>query len=114
MGRMLAVVRFTREGWHSWPDAPESRAYLASLHRHLFHVEVQLEVFHAEREVEYHDLLDFCKEHFHGGDRGGVSCETMAKGLAQRITARFPERWGQVSVFEDNEVGAVYSWEVQR
>lgn len=103
----FAVVRFTVEGWHCWPNAHEKRAYLRYKHRHLFHVEVRLQVFHDEREVEYHDLLDFCKEHFLGGDRGADSCETMARGLAQKLTASFPGRLVEVSCLEDNEAGAV-------
>lgn len=108
MDRMLAVVRFTCAGWHRWPDAPPPRAYLASCHRHLFHVEVRLQVRHDEREVEYHDLLDFCQGAFAGGDMGGASCETMARELAQEVTAQFPWRWLSVSVLEDGEVGALY------
>ena len=44
-----AIVRFTFEGFHRWPDASGVRAYLASDHRHLFHVCVKLETFHDER-----------------------------------------------------------------
>ena len=66
-----------------------------------------MQVFHDEREIEYHDFLDFCKQHFPGGDMEASSCETMARGLAQQITASFPGRFVEVSVLEDNEVGAV-------
>lgn len=102
-----AVVRFRVPGWHRWPDASTERAYLALSHRHLFHLEIRLEVFHDEREVEYHDLLDFCKGAFPGGDLGSQSCETMARTLAQQTAARYPGRLVEVHCFEDGEVGAI-------
>jgi hypothetical protein len=103
----FAVVRFAVEGWHSWPDAQGKRVYLASPHRHLFHVEVRLQVFHDEREVEYHDLLDLCKVWFPGGEMGSKSCETMARELLQKVTAHFPKRSTEVHCFEDGEVGSI-------
>jgi hypothetical protein len=106
-----AVIRFAVEGWHRWPDAPPHRAYLAETHRHLFHVEVRLEVFHDDREVEYHDLLDFCREAFPGGDMGTSSCEMMAHALLQKVEENYPGRTITVSVFEDGEVGAIISGE---
>lgn len=100
------IVRFTREGFHCWPDAPPHRAYLAERHRHLFHIEVALEVFEHDREIEFHDLLDFCRQQFPGGEMGSASCEQMAKRLAENITRRFSGRRVSVGVFEDGEVGA--------
>lgn len=103
----LAVIRFQVEGFHRWPDAPEPRAYLAQSHRHLFHVEVQIEVFHDDREIEFHDLLDFTRSVFPGGDMGSDSCEVMAKEIIKQLTNKYGRRAMQVSVFEDGEVGAV-------
>lgn len=100
------VVRFQCPGLHRWPFAPERRRYLAHLHRHLFHVEVRLEVLHQDREIEFHDLLDFCLMHFPGGDQGSKSCEMMAEGMVNDVIARWPGRRVQVAVFEDGEVGA--------
>lgn len=104
---MLAVVRFTKEGFHCWPSAPLSRAYLRDSHRHLFFVEAQIEVHHNEREIEFHDFLDFCRGQFQGGDMGAKSCETMASELLQQITRQWPGRFVEVSIFEDGEVGAI-------
>jgi hypothetical protein len=101
-----AVVRFTREGWHHWPAAPEERKYLAASHRHLFYVEVEIEVRHNDREIEFHDLLAFCKAKFPTGDFGAASCEMLAQALSQTVQYQWPGRALTVSVFEDNEVGA--------
>ncbi len=101
-----AIVTFTREGFHCWPEATGKRAYLAARHRHVFYVEVRVEVLHKEREIEYHDLLDYCQECFPGGEMGSASCETMAASLVALVAERYPRRCVSVSVFEDNEVGA--------
>jgi hypothetical protein len=104
---VTVTVRFHMPGWHFWPHAPAHRAYLGSKHRHLFHVECTLAVAHHDREVEFHDLLDFCKGHWPAApDLGPQSCETLAQRLAHDIMARYPSRAISVSVFEDGEVGA--------
>lgn len=106
-------VRFQVEGWHRWPDAPPHRGYLAQSHRHMFHVEATLPVGHDDREVEFHDFLDFCRIHFEGGDRGAQSCEVMARDLLASICGHYA-RSASVKVFEDGEVGATVSslkWE---
>lgn len=102
-----AVIRFQVEGFHNWLDAPHTRKYLASLHRHIFHVEAHLSLAHNEREVEFHNFLDFCKTHFPGGNMWAKSCETMASELAMKIDNNWPNRKVKVSIFEDNEVGAI-------
>jgi len=106
---LRAVVRFRVEGRHHWPEAPIERAYLRYMHRHMFHVEVTITVGHQEREVEYHDLLTFCKKNFPGGDLGSRSCETMAVELLEKICKEYPDRTYVVSVFEDGENGATVS-----
>ncbi len=103
---VFATVRFEVIGFHRWPEATGVRAYLGQRHRHKFFVEATAEVYHDDREIEFHDLLDFCKSHFPGGDMGSRSCEQMAKDLVNDITRRFGLRRVTVKVFEDNEVGA--------
>lgn len=101
------IVRFQVEGWHCWPGAPDHRAYLRTPHRHMFHVDVSMPVGHDDREVEFHDLLDFCRAAMPPGDYGHRSCEMLARELYQKITRRYTRR-AVVSVFEDGEVGARY------
>lgn len=103
---LMAIVRFSVEGWHYWPEAHENRRYLRNSHRHVFEVEAQIELRHAEREIEFHDFLMFCKLHFPTGDLGPKSCETLATDLAKEITRTFPGRVVRVTVMEDGENGA--------
>jgi hypothetical protein len=111
---MYVVVRFQAEGFHYWQDAPPHRKYLSTPHRHLFQVEVCLEVSHDGREVECHDLLDFSRNAFGSGDFDGKSCEMLARYLHASVIVKFYRtiaRWCRVSVLEDGEVGAVYDGE---
>lgn len=48
---VFATVTF--EGFHRWPDAPDEVAFLRTLHRHRFHVRLELPVKHTERDVEF-------------------------------------------------------------
>lgn len=104
---MLAKITYRLDGWHCWPEAPEARDYLRSLHRHMFHYVVQIEVRHHDREIEYHDLLDFCKAHTLCGDMGRMSCEDMGAHLMDALERQYPGRYIEVEVMEDGECGAV-------
>lgn len=101
-------VNFRMEGFHRWPAAPEHRSYLRHEHRHLFHVQVRLEVDHDDREIEFHDLLDSSRSIFAELLRSlteSRSCETLARALASRISSMHC-RPVMVSVSEDGECGA--------
>lgn len=109
--RIFGRVKFTAEGWHCWPDAPERRDYLRARHRHLFYVEVLIEMKHMDREVEYHDLLDAAKAAFPEGEFGPQACEMLASSLAKDMHQAYPGRRVEVSVSEDGECGAIVTLE---
>lgn len=118
------VVRFQVVGWHCWPDAPDHRAYLRNEHRHQFHVEIRVDVAHDDREVEFHDLLEWGRRQFplgmERGDNSTLSCEMMCRHYIDAMARRYEGGWlqidaftrrhGQVSVFEDGEVGAIVAF----
>lgn len=107
--KTTATVRWTRTGYHAWFNAPDRREYLRQMHRHQFYFEVEIETFHDDREIEFHDLLDVCKNASpeDGASWNGKSCEMMAREIAQALRDTYqPMRQIRVSVFEDNEVGA--------
>lgn len=106
-------------GFHAWPDAPSARSYLASEHRHLFHITVELEVGHGDREVEFHDLLDqvaFACGSIGEGRKivdgesarllGAMSCEAIGRYVFDAVASRWPDRWIRVDASEDGENGA--------
>jgi hypothetical protein len=100
----FAIVRFRVPGIHYWHGAPVLRKYLANEHRHLFHVECGVEVFHNDREVEFHDMLDVAQKDF--VLTGRMSCEMAATSLLERLEKHYPNRRMYVDVFEDGECGA--------
>lgn len=109
--RAEIIVRYTAPGWHFWPHPPDHRAYLAYRHRHLFYVEVVIQVFDDDREIEFHDVLDFARSKFDGGDLGSLSCEHMARGLLTMLQYQYGEkRRMSVTIYEDNEVGGRVSY----
>jgi hypothetical protein len=105
-------VTFSQVGFHCWPTAPEHRKYLHNLHRHRFNVTVQCEVYHDEREIEFHDLIDDARELFGVIVVAAVtskSCETMARELARGLCQQHGRKF-QVTVDEDGECGATVTY----
>jgi len=101
----LIWVKFQRVGFHRWKDAPDRRAYLRDLHRHIFQVRVAMDILHNDREVEFHDLLEMAEGAFYTGD-GTWSCEMMAEHLAGALAREYHRRV-TVEVSEDGECGAI-------
>ena len=110
------------EGIHCYPAAPLEVAYLREPHRHIFGIEVAVDVFDDDREVEFimlsHRIKKYIKAFPH--DEYGVvqlsdwSCERIAKAIADELLGVIPrsnQRDIAVTVMEDGENGAtVYSW----
>lgn len=94
-------------GFHRWPDAHESRAYLRDRHRHLFEITATCAVSHDERDVEFHDLQDVVRAWWGPGVRelGSASCETLARDLLIHLDD-LGLRPVRVDVSEDGESGA--------
>lgn len=100
-------VSYEIEGFHKWEAAPPKRAYLRNLHRHLFKVRVEMSVRHDDREVEFHDLLDFCQcssDTFLLSELN--SCEHHCENLITKLEQQYLERLISVSISEDGECGA--------
>lgn len=102
-------ITFAIPGIHCYPDAPEDVAYLRSPHRHLFKFKVTLSVFHDDREVEFHQLLNWCRAQYQGDLTVDYkSCEMIARELAYKLTCySATPRYIEVEVSEDGECGAV-------
>lgn len=108
--KAFIIVRGQFEFCHRYADAPEEVAYLRNLHRHMFNYEVELEVFHDDRELEFimvkhmiESYLNDCKSFW----LDTTSCEQMAKFIGSHLRNLYGfERDLSVSVFEDNENGA--------
>lgn len=121
------------EGLHHWPEAPEPEHYLRSPHRHLFVVELDLEVFHHDREVEINAatrwltalLPTLATQSPDGGqsdplptgtggapDLGRQSCEQLAAAVADAALDRYGRRRRlRCAVLEDGILGAGVTWQ---
>jgi hypothetical protein len=104
-----ASVRFAIERYHRWPDAPEEVAFLRSLHRHIFCVEVDVQQFGDDRDLEYFLLQRRCLalvESYTWRER--TSCEMLAIWLKRKLEAELSGvRLVRVTVREDAENGAI-------
>jgi len=66
---------------HYWKDAPDDVAFLKNPHRHIFHVRVDFEVKHNDREIEFFQekkLLDWHIHYEYKNNLGQKSCEMVA------------------------------------
>lgn len=102
------TVRFDIDGYHRWPEAAGNRDYLADRHRHRFGFAVTVPVTHSNRQIEFHDLLDFCQTRYpRPTEFGGRSCEDIAEELAGAVVSAFGVGDGvEVTVSEDGQVEA--------
>lgn len=102
------MVTFQRAGLHRYPLAPEDVAYLSSVHRHLFKFKVTIQVWHDDREIEFHQFLNWL-ESLYGSQLAldYKSCEMLARELVGVITSSYPGRFTAVEVWEDGECGSV-------
>ena len=107
-------VRFQKEGIHKYPEAPEGVEFLQYPHRHMFHFEVEIEVFHDDRDIEF---ILFKRELENVYADGTLqlhykSCEMLCDDLAGYVLGNYPNRWLRITVSEDNENGATTIYEV--
>jgi hypothetical protein len=115
-------VRFQKEGIHKYPAAATDPAlatgdeydvsFLATLHRHIFHFEVTIEVFHTNRDIEFIQFKRWLEKQYSQNILAldYKSCEMMADDLYEFIATRYPDRNIIISVSEDNENGATISY----
>lgn len=124
------VIRTQFTALHCWPKAPPMVQFLQYPHRHIFHVELVLNVSHGDRQVEFFMMkqqLDslIALELFATSspflytqampykDVGlpvlSGACEDMAEHLANALMTEFPHcntfNVASVSIFEDGENG---------
>lgn len=102
-------VTFDKVGFHRYPDAPDEVAYLRDLHRHVFGFRVTIQVFHDDREIEFHMFKNWLTSLYEGDLKVDYkSCEMLAQELLEKILGKYncAERMVAVEVSEDGECGA--------
>lgn len=113
-------VTFQKEGIHKYPAALtdpglEAVSFLGYPHRHIFHIRVEIDVFHNDRDIEFILFKRWLEDLFDVGtlQLDYKSCEMIADDIANEIHRIYPDRCCIVSVAEDNENGCVKHYEVQ-
>lgn len=109
------LVRLTFEGLHCYPKAPEAVKFLRTLHRHRFHVKVEMEVDHSDREIEFILVQRELKNILASQPFGETySCELMAEFIMAELARVYPspksygrDRRMEVLVMEDGENGGL-------
>lgn len=102
------------EGFHRYEDAPDQVAFLRESHRHMFHVEATIEVFHDDRELEFFMVKDVLKHQIVpfvslSGNLG--SCEQQAERILTGLKNTYGDkRYMKVEVAEDGENGGIVEW----
>ena len=116
-------VTFTKEGIHKYPAALDDPklatgdwddvSYLGYPHRHIFHFEVAIQVFHDDRDIEFIQFKRWL-ERLYSMDTLQLdykSCEMISDDLAAQINARYPGRKIVIKVSEDGENGSISEYE---
>lgn len=105
-------VTFQKAGYHRYPGALldpnlSDVRYLGNTHRHLFKFKVWIEVFHDDREIEFHQFLNFC-ESLYISDLSVdyKSCEMISDDLHRYISQKYQNRDIIIEVSEDGENGS--------
>ena len=112
-------VTFAKEGVHMYPGADtdpklatgdwDDVSFLGIPHRHIFHFRVRIEVFHNDRDIEFIQFKRWM-ERLYAQDvlqLDHKSCEMIADDLYKEIFAKYPGRFVEISVAEDNENGCL-------
>lgn len=104
------IVNLQVEGQHKWESCPiPEMSFLKFFHRHIFHVQCELEVNHSDREVEIiqfkREVLDYFKRNYFKEslgmcDFGEMSCEMIAQDLVEAYNLL------TCTVLEDGENGS--------
>lgn len=106
-------VTFRKKGLHRYPAAATDPnlsdvSYLGYEHRHLFWFKVGIEVFHDDRDIEFHQFLNWLETLYDTSilTLDYRSCEMISDELAKLINEKYPNRNVIIDVSEDGEVGS--------
>lgn len=107
------IVTLEAEGMHRWKDAPEAVNFLRNWHRHIFKVQVKLQVLHDDRELEFILVKRWLQPHLEEFLKipGEYSCEMISEYLLRQIVAEYGgNRWIEIVTYEDGENGGGVSY----
>jgi len=116
--KRMIWITFRKEGIHKYPAAATDPnlctageydvSFLANPHRHIFHFNVGIQVFHNDRDIEFIQFKRWLENLYAGGtlELNFKSCEMISDDLYEEISSRYPGRDITITVSEDGENGA--------
>jgi hypothetical protein len=116
--KRMIFVTFQKEGIHRYPAAATDPnlctageydvSFLANPHRHIFHFNVSIEVFHNDRDIEFIQFKRWLESLYNKDilELDFKSCEMIGDDLYEQIASRYPDRNIEITVSEDGENGA--------
>ena len=119
-------VTFQKEGVHCYPAAATDPAlatgdeydvsFLGTPHRHIFHFQVWIDVFHNDRDIEFIQFKRWLENLYKDSilELDYKSCEMIADDLYIQIASRYPNRAVWIEVAEDGENGCLIRYEISR
>ena len=119
-------VTFQKEGVHCYPAAATDPqlatgdeydvSFLGTPHRHIFHFQVWIDVFHNDRDIEFIQFKRWLENLYKDAilELDYKSCEMIADDLYIQIASRYPNRAVWIEVSEDGENGCLIRYEISR
>lgn len=118
--RRMIWVTLRKEGIHRYPAAESDPnlktgdqydvSFLGYPHRHIFHFNVGIQVFHNDRDIEFIQFKRWLEQLYNGSEAtlqlNFKSCEMISDDLFEQIAGRYPDRDIEITVSEDGENGA--------
>jgi len=124
--KRMIFVTFQKEGIHKYPAAATDPSlatgdeydvsFLATPHRHIFHFNVAIEVFHNDRDIEFIQFKRWLLNLYSEGtiQLDYKSCEMLSDDLYEQIAYRYSDRDIEITVSEDGENGATIYYNLTR
>ena len=116
--KRMIYVTLQKEGIHCYPAAATDInlkteneydvSFLSHPHRHIFHFNVSIQVFHNDRDIEFIQFKRWLENLYKEGtlELNHKSCEMMSDDLYLAIVERYPGRKITIEVSEDGENGS--------
>ena len=116
--KRMIWVTFRKEGIHRYPDAGTDPklasgdeydvSFLAMPHRHIFHFNVGIQVFHNDRDIEFIQFKRWLENLYSEGTLklDFKSCEMISDDLYEAVASRYTGRDIEITVSADGENGA--------
>jgi len=123
--KRMIWVTFQKEGIHCYPSASIDAnlatgdeydvSFLGTPHRHIFHFNVAIQVFHNDRDIEFIQFKRWLENLYRGTlELNHKSCEMISDDLYLAISNRYPDRDIHITVSEDGENGATIYYDTTK